>query len=158
MILLSEKSSKLAFWGIYFRMSLFAFSIAPFCQEQYESAKYTLSLSRLPRLSIRVISRWAANSQPLSVGVAVAPYFAQYCGRGRFCFNVCGGACFLSVDLEAKGVGRAALTGENDDMHRQRAAIIKKTFKKRQSIFLLRWEMLILQTVRTRKNLWIYLL
>lgn len=57
-----------------------------------------------------------------------------------------------------KGVGRAALTGENDDMHRQRAAIIKKTFKKRQSIFLLRWEMLILQTVRTRKNLWIYLL
>lgn len=47
---------------------------------------------------------------------------------------------------------------ENDDMHRQRAAIIKKTFKKRQSIFLLRWEMLILQTVRTRKNLWIYLL
>lgn len=57
-----------------------------------------------------------------------------------------------------EGVGRAALTGENDDMHRQRAAIIKKTFKKRQSIFLLRWEMLILQTVRTRKNLWIYLL
>ena len=65
---------------------------------------------------------------------------------------------FLSVDLEAKVVGWAALTGENDDMHRQRAAIIKKTFKKRQSIFLLRWEMLILQTVRTRKNLWIYLL
>lgn len=67
MILLSEKSSKLAFWGIYFRMSLFAFSIAPFCQEQYESAKYTLPFSRPPRLSIRVISRCAANSQPLSV-------------------------------------------------------------------------------------------
>ena len=48
MILLSEKSSKLAFLGIYFRMSLFAFSIAPFCQEQYESAKYTLPLSPPP--------------------------------------------------------------------------------------------------------------
>lgn len=95
MILLSEKSSKLAFWGIYFRMSLFAFSIAPFCQEQYESAKYTLPLSRPPRLSMRVISRCAANSQPLSVGVVVAPYFAQYCGREHFCFNVCGGACFF---------------------------------------------------------------
>lgn len=102
MILLSEKSSKLAFLGIYFRMSLFAFSIAPFCQEQYESAKYTLPLSRPPRLSMRVISRCAANSQPLSVGVVVAPYFAQYCGRGHFCFNVCGGACFLSVDLKAE--------------------------------------------------------
>lgn len=159
MILLSEKSSKLAFWGIYFRMSLFAFSIAPFCQEQYESAKYTLPLSRPPRLSIRVISRCAANSQPLSVGVVVAPYFAQYCGRGHFCFNVCGDACFFCRWIwRRKGVGRVAWTGENDYMHRQRAAIIKKTFKKRQSIFLLRWEMLILQTVRTRKNLWIYLL
>ena len=65
---------------------------------------------------------------------------------------------FFVGGFEGGKVSRAALTGENDDMHRQRAAIIKKTFKKRQSIFLLRWEMLILQTVRTRKNLWIYLL
>jgi len=31
MILLLEKSSKLAFLGIYFLISLFAFSMAPFC-------------------------------------------------------------------------------------------------------------------------------
>ena len=52
---------------MYFLMSLFAFSIAPFCHEQYESAKYTFPRTFPPLLSILVISRCAANSQPLSV-------------------------------------------------------------------------------------------
>lgn len=33
-IRLSEKSSKFDFLGMYFRMSLLAFSMAPFCHEQ----------------------------------------------------------------------------------------------------------------------------
>ena len=34
----SEKSFKFTFWGMYLPMSLFAFSTAPFCHEEYERA------------------------------------------------------------------------------------------------------------------------
>lgn len=94
------------------------------------------------------ISKRSKFLYSLSKSTGVEEKFLTFAGLLVFCRWI----------WRRKGVGRAALTGENDDMHRQRAAIIKKTFKKRQSIFLLRWEMLILQTVRTRKNLWIYLL
>ena len=37
----SDRSEKSVPFGIYYRMSLFAFSMAPFCQDEYESAKNT---------------------------------------------------------------------------------------------------------------------
>ena len=67
MIRLWLNSSKFAFFGMYFLMSLFAFSTVPFCHEAYESAKYTTTLSFPLMLSFFDISRCAANSHPLSV-------------------------------------------------------------------------------------------
>ena len=67
MIRLWLNSSKFAFFGMYFLMSLFAFSTVPFCHEAYESAKYTTTLSFPLMLSFLDISRCAANSHPLSV-------------------------------------------------------------------------------------------
>ena len=67
MIRLWLDSSEFAFFGMYFLMSLFAFSTVPFCHEAYESAKYTTTLSFPLMLSFLDISRCAANSHPLSV-------------------------------------------------------------------------------------------
>ena len=67
MIRLWLNSSNFAFFGMYFLMSLFAFSTVPFCHEAYESAKYTTTLSFPLMLSFFDISRCAANSHPLSV-------------------------------------------------------------------------------------------
>ena len=47
------------FFGIYCLISLFVFSIAPFCHEQYGSAKYTGTPKNL------VMSLCAANSGPV---------------------------------------------------------------------------------------------
>ena len=60
-IFLSVYLSNESFLGIYCLISLFVFSIAPFCHEQYGSAKYTGTPKNL------VISLCAANSGPLSV-------------------------------------------------------------------------------------------
>ena len=55
-------------FGIYCLMSLLAFSIAPFCHEAWESAKYTRLLSFLPLVLNAVeMSLWEQNSEPLSV-------------------------------------------------------------------------------------------
>ena len=55
-------------FGIYFLMSLLAFSIAPFCHEEYESAKNTILGFGVPLgAEAFEIILWQQNSAPLSV-------------------------------------------------------------------------------------------
>lgn len=52
---------------MYFLISLLAFSIAPFCHAEYESAKLTTALPSPLTARCLVISMCAENSHPLSV-------------------------------------------------------------------------------------------
>lgn len=64
----SDRSEKSVPFGIYCRMSLLAFSIAPFCHDEYESAKNTRLGFLVPfGANAFEINRWAQNSEPLSV-------------------------------------------------------------------------------------------
>ena len=53
--------------GMYCLMSLFVFSMFPFCHDEYESVKYTCTFSFL------AIHSCAANSGPLSVVMVLSP-------------------------------------------------------------------------------------
>ena len=62
---------------MYCLISLFSFSMAPFCQDAYESAKYTVVPSAF------AIFLWQANSLPLSV-VMVSTFFRHFGLPGNF--------------------------------------------------------------------------
>lgn len=79
-------------------MSLFTFSMAPFCHEQYKSAKYTMTFS-LPLIdSPLVISRCAANSHPLSVVIVLSVFLY---GNSSLTTAVAVGIGFLPWDTSA---------------------------------------------------------
>ena len=81
---------------MYCLISLFVFSIAPFCQEQYGSAKYTGTPKNL------VMSLCAANSGPLSVVMVFrlslygSSSFLTTFARGFDCFPN-GSFCISSI-------------------------------------------------------------
>ena len=64
----SVKVEKSVPFGMYCRISLLAFSMDPFCHEEYESAKKTRLGFLVPfGASALDIILWAQNSDPLSV-------------------------------------------------------------------------------------------
>ena len=83
-------------FGIYCLISLFVFSIAPFCHEQYGSAKYTGTPKYL------VISLCAANSGPLSV---VMVFRHSLYGSNSFLTAFARGfACFPNGSFRISGI------------------------------------------------------
>gem|GEM_PF-4392078 len=83
-------------FGIYCLISLFVFSIAPFCHEQYGSAKYTGTPKNL------VMSLCAANSGPLSV---VMVFRLSLYGSSSFLTTFARGfACFPNGSFRISGI------------------------------------------------------
>ncbi len=78
----------------YCLMSLFAFSTVPFCQEAYESEKYTMTI-----LSAFVMFPCAQNSLPFSVVIVFTPSYMYAVWQQQPDGNLYGVHGFLSVAI-----------------------------------------------------------